>query len=222
MEENRIKIIRDDMGISQAKLADLTGIPLHRLKYAEADNARISKKIAQIIGEKLNYNSLWVLTGDGAMLAAENAFDIIPAGGANKSLESEFVNIPHFSDKISAGGGLIPVNDVDIKIAFRRDWIRRKGDASKMSLISVSGDSMAPTLMAGDLVLINHGQNQLDPQGGIYAIALGEVILIKRLQILYPSGKIRVTSDNAKYDSIDLPPDEVRINGRVIWFGREL
>jgi len=36
--------------------------------------------------------------------------------------------------------------------------------------------------MAGDLVLIDHGHNYLDPQGGIYAIALGDSILIKRLQ----------------------------------------
>jgi len=71
-------------------------------------------------------------------------------------------------------------------------------------------------------VLINHGHNHLDPQGGLYAIALGDLILIKRLQILYPSGKVRIISDNEKYDSFDLLQEEVKINGRVIWFGREL
>jgi phage repressor protein C with HTH and peptisase S24 domain len=138
------------------------------------------------------------------------------------SPDNDFVNIPRFSDKISAGGGLVPINDVDIKVAFRRDWIEKKGSPEKMSLIAVSGDSMEPTLMPRDLVLINHDHNHLDPQGGIYAIALDDVILIKRLQILYPSGKVRIISDNSKYDSFELSQDEVKINGRVIWFGREL
>ena len=152
----------------------------------------------------------------------DQLFETIPNYPGEVVTSNEFVEIPRFSDKISAGGGLIPINDVEIKVAFRKDWIRRKGDPEKMSLISVSGDSMYPTLMAGDLVLINHNQNHLDPQGGLYAIALGDVILIKRLQMLYPSGKVRITSDNQKYDSFDLLQEDVKINGRVIWFGREL
>ncbi len=66
MEENRLKIIRDDLGgISQAQLASRTGIPLHKIKYAETGNEKISREIAQILDEKFGYNRLWVLTGEG-------------------------------------------------------------------------------------------------------------------------------------------------------------
>lgn len=224
MDENRLKIIRDDLGgISQAKLADITGIPLYKIKYAETSTAKISREIAKRIDEKLGYNHLWVLTGEGKKLTKQDHHSSAKGEAESEvNHDDNFVTIPRFSDKISAGGGLIPVNEVEIKVAFRRDWIQKKGDPEKMSLIAVSGDSMEPTLMTGDLVLINHGHNHLDPQGGIYAIALDDVILIKRLQILYPTGKVRIISDNSKYDSFDLSQEEVRINGRVIWFGREI
>jgi len=226
-EGKRIKELREKiLDINQ----EAFGAKIHRVKSTisqiENDKYPIEPSLRQSICHVFNVREEWLLDGTGEMFLdkqdSKGVFEIIPNYPGDTAIDDKFVNIPRFSDKISAGGGLIPINDVEIKVAFRRDWIQRKGDPEKMSLISVSGDSMYPTLMAGDLVLINHGQNHLDPQGGLYAIALGDVILIKRLQMLYPSGKVRITSDNEKYDSFDLLQEEVKINGRVIWFGREL
>lgn len=202
----RLKILRGKK--TQSEFASEIGTTLRAYQHYEAGEREPDTNLLKEISAKHGKSIDWILKG------AETPME--------EHVVGEFVNIPQFSDRISAGGGLVPINNAEIRVAFRRDWILRKGDPQKMSLISVSGDSMYPTLMAGDLVLINHGHNHLDPQGGIYAIALGEVILIKRLQILYPSGKVRVTSDNEKYDSFDLSQEEVKINGRVIWFGREL
>ena len=64
-----------------------------------------------------------------------------------------------------------------------------------MSIIKVSGDSMEPTLFSGDIVLVDHNRNYIDPQGGIYAIAMDDdVIMIKRLQVIYPLKRIRIIS----------------------------
>ena len=68
MEENRLKKIRDDLGgISQAKLATKTGIPLYKIAYAETNAAKISHEIAKLLSEKFNYNLAWILTGEGPM-----------------------------------------------------------------------------------------------------------------------------------------------------------
>jgi len=76
MEENRLKAIRDDLGgISQAKLADMTGIPLYKIKYAETTNAKMSREIAKVMDEKLGYNYLWVLTGVGDKFIQKNQPD---------------------------------------------------------------------------------------------------------------------------------------------------
>lgn len=99
---------------------------------------------------------------------------------------------------------------------------RRKGDPKNMSLIKVAGDSMEPTFFAGDLVLVNHERNRIDPQGGIYAISINGEIMIKRIQVLYPHKKVKIISDNSNYESIGAEPDQLKINGKVIWFAREI
>lgn len=72
MEKNRLKIIRDDLGgISQLELSNITGIPQHKIRYAETSRAKISQEIAGIISQKLDYNSLWILTGEGPMKTVE-------------------------------------------------------------------------------------------------------------------------------------------------------
>lgn len=90
-----------------------------------------------------------------------------------------------------------------------------------MSLIKVSGDSMEPTLLAGDLVLVDHGRNSIASQGGIYAIAIEDEIMIKRVQPSFPE-KLLVISDNKQYAPLEISRDKVRVNGKVIWFVREM
>ena len=132
----------------------------------------------------------------------------------------EFVYISQVMGRISAGRGRIPENAVDVKVAFRKEWVKRKGNPGNMVLIKVDGDSMEPSLLSGDVVLIDRNRNYIDPQGGIYALALDDIIMIKRVQVL--ADKIRIISDNPKYEAFDVPLDRVKVNGKVIWFAREL
>lgn len=134
--------------------------------------------------------------------------------------EDRYVYIPQVTGRISAGRGRVPEENAEVRVAFRKEWIKRKGEASGMVLIKVAGDSMEPTLLAGDLVLVDRGRNYFDPQGGIYAIALDDIIMVKRIQIL--NDQVRVISDNKKYEVFEVPADQVKINGKVIWFAREL
>ena len=94
-----------------------------------------------------------------------------------------------------------------------------------MCLIKVRGDSMVPTLQPADIVLVDHSRNYIDAQGGLYAITRemgpGESgIIVKRLQVL--TEKIRIISDNPIYPLEEVSPDNIIINGKVLWFGREL
>ena len=100
--------------------------------------------------------------------------------------------------------------------------MKRKGKPDQMSLIKVSGDSMEPTLLDGDLVLVNHARTRVAPQGGIYAMSIDDEIMIKRVQPVFESGKLRVISDNKAYDSFEIGTDRVKVNGKVIWYARDL
>jgi len=131
----------------------------------------------------------------------------------------EFVFIPQMAGTIS-NGELAPDGMTEMRIAFRRDWIARKGLPQNMSIIKVQGDSMEPTLMSGDLVLVDHSKDATT-RGGLFAITIDREILIKRIQPLMGS-KLLVISDNEKYTALEIDAENILINGKVIWFAREL
>ncbi|MBI5634896.1 MAG: helix-turn-helix domain-containing protein [Nitrospirae bacterium] len=217
---------------SDAALADFLGVK---------PNTIATWKIRKYIDWNLIFakcddvSASWLLTGEGSKDNLDLGQGCPRSGEVEGHLEppgfcaeegqtpySDFVCVPQVSGEISAGGGLVPDNTVEMKIAFRREWIQRRGDPQNMSLIRVSGDSMEPTLLSGDLVLIDHGRNFVDPQGGIYAIAMDDTIMIKRLQVIYPAKTLKIISDNSRYEPLEAVTDQVRVNGKVIWFGREI
>lgn len=141
---------------------------------------------------------------------------------AGEIIDGDFIFIPRVSGEISAGGGLLPDDTIEMRIAFKKDWIAKKGDPHNMSLIRVSGDSMEPTLCSGDIVLVDHNRNYVDPHGGIYALSMDSMIMLKRVQMMCHTQKLKIISDNEKYEPIETSPEQVSINGKVIWFAREI
>jgi phage repressor protein C with HTH and peptisase S24 domain len=51
---------------------------------------------------------------------------------------------------------------------------------------------------------------------------MDSIIMIKRLQVIYHQNRMKVISDNARYEAMDIDPGQAKVNGKVIWFGREL
>jgi len=228
-----INTIKEDKrvgkGITDAELSKLLGITENTLITYRNGQGTLKGSAIQGLVTHFNFNPLWLHKGSGEPFpGARHRYpdvcgpeDKVVAIEENE-IKGEFVYIPQMTGKISAGGGLIPDNRVDLKVAFRKDWLKRKGDPSRMLLVKVSGDSMEPTLFSGDLVLIDQGRNYVDPSGGIYAIAVHNEIMIKRIHIVFPDGKVRIISDNPRYDPMEVETEKVVINGKVIWFGREI
>jgi phage repressor protein C with HTH and peptisase S24 domain len=225
MFKNKLKILIDLLGLSLKDFSRKTGIPYPTLQDYLAGKIKPGADNLEKISMVFHVNLNWLLTGEGEPFV-KKPVDVSGIMKEEKPVEKadmeDFVYVPVVSGRISAGGGLIPDTSIELRLAFRRDWIKRHGDPGNMSLIRVSGDSMEPTLYSGDIVLVDHNRNYIDPQGGIYAIAMDDIIMIKRLQMIYPAMKIRVISDNPRYETFELEPDRVVINGKVIWFGREI
>jgi len=208
--------------LTQAAFGNEIGLEWYQVKDLESGKVEISPLIAKVLYHVFDANPDWVLKGEGEMFKQEGSPIEACAVSDTSAPYGDFVYVPQVTGAISAGGGLVPDNTIEMKIAFRREWIERRGDPRNMSLIRVSGDSMEPTLVSGDLVLVDHGRNVIDPQGGIYAISLDDTIMIKRLQLVLTTSRLKIISDNGRYDSAEIEAEQVGINGRVIWFGREL
>ena len=134
--------------------------------------------------------------------------------------------VPKVEARLSAGtGSLVVDGNVEGYFAFRSDWLLHKGAPAQMVLMSVSGDSMSPTISNGDMVLVNQGQKDVIA-GAIYAVGVDDSILVKRLD--KQPGKLVLVSDNREaYPPLELDMtdeavcESVRIIGRVLWWCRE-
>jgi len=140
-------------------------------------------KIAKATGVDLQ----WLATG-------------IPAAGN----ASDFLEIPRYNVAASAGHGAVVEHENVVGYHhYRKDYLSDRGlQADKCAVIDIVGDSMAPTLNKGDVVLVDLREDQRRTDG-VYVIRLDDELLIKRVQFL-PRGKVRIISDNKAYDSFDV------------------
>jgi phage repressor protein C with HTH and peptisase S24 domain len=80
---------------------------------------------------------------------------------------------------------------------------------------------MQPTILDGDIVLIDTAQRSIRQQDRIWAVAYGELGMIKRVRRL-PNGTYLLLSDNATVPPIECADEEMQVVGRVIWIGRRI
>lgn len=142
------------------------------------------------------------------------------------SVVGDFVLVPRYDIAGSAGhGSLVSSEQVVDYLAFRADWVRNVlGVAQKdLVLISVKGDSMAPTLSDGDLILVDRSRERIE-DSGIYVIHLDDALLVKRIQ-RHLDGTLTVRSDNERYSAEQVSAESatsLRVVGRVVWACRRV
>jgi phage repressor protein C with HTH and peptisase S24 domain len=82
---------------------------------------------------------------------------------------------------------------------------------------------MAPTLNAGDDILVDLGDGMERLRDGIYVLRLDEALVVKRIALNPLGRRVTVQSDNPAYpDWPDCSLDEMNFIGRVIWAGRRI
>lgn len=148
-----------------------------------------------------------------------------PVEGYQFSLPSQFqdyVNVPRI---FLEDGVLVTREDAMENAHFRKDWIKKKLGVLPVDLrlLTISGDSMMPTLCNGDVILVDTTKKHPSPPG-IFILSDGMGLVAKRLELLaHPSQpKLRVICDNAHYSTYESPLSEANILGRVVWFSREI
>ena len=159
----------------------------------------------------------------------------VPGPGRTRTIVPEIVQIgsdrfamlPVYDTMVSAGPGLEPEDGAPVnRIAFRADWLRNvtRGNIGDLVVLNVDGDSMEPTLRPGDSVLVDMGQQRPQQKDGIYVIRTDGGLQVKRVASHPVTGRITIISDNKEmYPAYaDLPPEEVRVIGRVLWLGRQI
>lgn len=93
-------------------------------------------------------------------------------------------------------------------------------------MIDVRGDSMLDPQTGkgfahGDQLLIDR-RDKNPRQPGAFALWYDDGYVVKNVEILRKSGKLRIFSNNPAYSDDEADPDEVKIMGRPVWFARQL
>ncbi len=110
-------------------------------------------------------------------------------------------------------------------MGFDEKWLRQlsRWPASQLSMIRVQGDSMAPTLVDGDDIMVNRSARANNLRDGIYVIRREDALLVKRIALGPSARRVTIKIDNEAYPSwpgVDLA--EIDVIGRVIWSGRRI
>jgi len=115
---------------------------------------------------------------------------------------NHLVQIPQYSVKASAGGGLVVTEENIIgQISVGKDWLfKQKLSNLNLALIEVSGDSMEPTLSDGDLAMISLIKPCCtDTVEGVHVFSIDGEVRIKRLRKDLSKKGYHLRSDNKLY-----------------------
>jgi len=136
------------------------------------------------------------------------------------------VSVKRHPVMVSAGPGAIVTQELGKPyFAFDERWLKAltATSPSNLSIVRVEGDSMAPTLNAGDDVLVDHGDAVDRLRDGIYVLRIDDALVVKRIALNPVGRRVTVQSDNPNYpDWPDCGLDDVHPIGRVIWSGRRV
>lgn len=225
----RIKQRMQELGLSQSALARAVGIKqpsIGRLISGETRRTNHLLEIAQALRTTPEF-----ITGDS------ETSDLL---GDHRPTFRGFPpeDEPHAGD-FPAAEGMVPVRELDLAFGmgatfldvpvtervryFPREWLRQftKAPPEQLAWVQGVGDSMAPTLLDSDTLLLDLSRKSLSMSDQVWALAYCGLGMVKRLRPT-PDGGLRLLSDNPAVPEETSHDGEVQLIGRVVAFTRKL
>lgn len=116
-------------------------------------------------------------------------------------------------------------DDDEQLIRFSRDLVERelRADPEKLLCMIAEGNSMEPQFLGGDQILVDTRKLSL-AQPGAFCLWDGDGHVIKYLERIPGSDPplVRVIAANSIYEPHERLLEDIRIIGRVVWFGRRI
>lgn len=136
------------------------------------------------------------------------------------------VSIKRHPVTVSAGPGSVVTEELGKPyFGFDERWLKSltPSPPANLSIVRVEGDSMAPTLSAGDDILVDLGDGAGRLRDGIYVLRIDDALVVKRLALNPVGRRVTIQSDSPAYpDWPDCDLDDIHVIGRVIWSGRRI
>lgn len=190
--------------------------------------------LSKMLGKNAAYIHQYIHRGSPKRLGEEErqtlarhfGIDEVLLGGPVRPPSEDLIAIARRPVRAAAGTGSLNDKEGSIgQFAFHPRWLKAMTAArpEQLAVIRVEGDSMSPTLKAGDDILIDHADAAMRLRDGIYVLRMDDSLLVKRLAIHPFDKRVTIQSDNPSYpDWPDRSPADLDIVARVLWAGRRL
>lgn len=236
----RLRAVISAEKLSIADFARLIGEKPQRIKDILRGQTKMPHELVAAIPEALLLNTDWWLYGRGEMYHPDRARmvegfhrdgvvigpvpgDFPPRPAAPSDFEAEYVRVPRYQIGAGAGGGVIVESEQIVDyLAFQAGWFARSVGVAPRSaaLIEVRGDSMAPVLQDGELVIVDTSCRDFRDDA-IYVLQYSGALRIKSVRRRL-DGKIEIRSANEDYGVELLSEQEAEagtftIVGRARW-----
>lgn len=213
---------RDGAGSERVAFA----LPMPSEGHHAAQNTAHSSKMA-VLG---TYTPSAAYVVDGAALVPErDASDDRPLVLSLEIREAgrtlDYNVIPKLCGGAHAGPATASTNgrvvvDKAGEMALTADWLARNlhHTTGDLASVQVIGDSMSPTLLDGDTIIIDRGVRELNVDA-IYVVHMMGQRLVKRVQRKF-DGSVVIISDNTAYERETVPRGrvaEIEVLGRMVW-----
>ena len=147
-------------------------------------------------------------------------------GGPPSAPGTGLLSVKRHAVAVSAGPGAVVSEESGRPyFGFDERWLKAltQSPPEQLSIVRVEGDSMSPTLNAGDDLLVDLGDAAERLRDGIYVLRVDDAVVVKRIALNPIGRRVTVQSDNPAYsDWPDLGIDELNCIGRVVWAGRQV
>lgn len=190
----KIKNLREERGLTQMQLADLTGLSRASIQLYEANKVEIPLKKLADISNALNIDTSFFIE------------DNISQGKS----QSDLIKLNYFPNiSVSAGYGATNDNETKEVVEINQSFLAAVGLKvfKNLDLISVFGDSMEPFVSNGEMVIVER-TSEARNDDVVIANINGEVY-VKRLQRAPFGNVVKLVSTNPAYIDIELKDDEL-------------
>ncbi|GLV21970.1 hypothetical protein TomMM35A_18230 [Sphingobium sp. TomMM35A] len=162
--------------------------------------------------------------GNGIVVEAKRTGQRTPAEEGQLESDVDEVEIQQWDVAYGMGGGTyldLPVTGETHK--FSRSWLRQFTHAppNQIFLATGTGDSMMPTILDADIVIVDTSQREVRLADKIWAAAYGQTGIIKRLRPM-PDGSVKILSDNPNVPPETAYDGELSVVGRVVAVVRKM
>lgn len=216
----RIKEARKAKGWTQAQLAEAIGLKQPTVADMEAGKLKNWPQHSTKIIRALERPRAYFEPEGGEHLG--NTPDLPEVDSTREYVAVEV--LPTFA---GMGGGGTGEGEPATALVSRSLVVNElRAQPADLLLIDVRGDSMLDPVtgkgfMHGDQLLID--RRDTNPrQPGAFALWYDDGYVVKNVEIIRRTGKLRIFSNNPAYSPDEADPDEVKIMGRPVWYARRL